>query len=780
MATCVRPSGTRSPCTLAILLTLAACGDPSPPPPSLSTPTAAPGTVVRHDLVQEFDAAEVRREIAFFDLGAPEVRIHLIRGWGNDERDGDQTFVWGLAAGSDLDFFVSAPKDLTLVLDCQAFGFEGAPPQTVTVTLGGRELSQVTLGRGFARYRMPVPADALRRGVNRLRFDYRVHHRPRDVLPGAQDERPLAVQWDSIELRGLESAGDPRLASSEDRIEIPRGSRVAYYFELEPDQELVIGDLAVLGRRDDLRLLVEVTTEDGTAEHLLDPDTPPPLRVPLAMTSTAVGRLALTAVAAGKRGWLDGWFGRGESGLSLLLPMVMSTAAEESADGPAAVAEQPPPARRPDVLLYVIDTLRADHLGVYGYERSTSPAIDRFARDAVLFRNARAQSSWTRTAMVSVMTGLLPQVHGVNRRDDALNRRLETLAEMLKRGGYETAGFVTNGNLSASFGLGQGFDFYRYLAESRESFEFHQLSDRIHRGIIPWLETRANLGERPPFFLYAHSTDPHAPYTPRQPFRGRFAAGVDPEIGGIDHVLDISANRKPAAPGVEDDFIDLYDGEIAFNDHQFGRLVERLKKIGLYDSTLIVLISDHGEEFREHGGWEHGKTLYGEQLRIPLIVKLPGGASAGREIDSVADQIDVLPTILDAVGLESPDGVDGHSLLPLLASPVGGGLAFSEPSFAYLRLEEKRMRSIAAGGWKLILDDSAFRRGGAVELYRTLDDPFESRELRDLRALELGFLEQSLRAFESTLRRGSRRSAAEPAEVSAELRRRLKALGYVN
>jgi arylsulfatase A-like enzyme len=303
-------------------------------------------------------------------------------------------------------------------------------------------------------------------------------------------------------------------------------------------------------------------------------------------------------------------------------------------------------------------------------------------------------------------------------------------------------------------------------------------SDRVHRGAVPWLEARAADPGRPPFFLYAHTTDPHAPYTPRQPFRDRFAAGVDPAAGAIDQVLDISANRKPAPEGVEDDLVDLYDGEIAFNDHQFGRLVDELKRLGLYDSTLIVLLSDHGEEFREHGGWEHGKTLYGEQLRIPLIVKLPGGAAAGREIARVADQVDVLPTILDAVGLEPPEDVDGHSLLPYLDEP-GGGLAFSEPSYAYLRLEQKRLRSVAAGGWKLILDDSAFRRGGAIELYHTLDDPLNRRELHDLRVLERGFLEQTLRAFEHALRRGSRRSTAEQAEVGDELRQRLEALGYV-
>jgi arylsulfatase A-like enzyme len=244
-------------------------------------------------------------------------------------------------------------------------------------------------------------------------------------------------------------------------------------------------------------------------------------------------------------------------------------------------------------------------------------------------------------------------------------------------------------------------------------------------------------------------------------------------------VHDISAGRAEAPEGTAAAFADLYDGEIAWNDHHFGRLIDRLRALDLYDPTLIVLLSDHGEEFFEHGGWEHGKTLYGEQLRIPLVVKLPRGEGAGRRIGSPADQVDVLPTILDYLGIEPPSPLDGRSLLPVVRDPAASADRATVPSFAYLRLEEKHVRSVVARGWKLIVDDSPHLRGEARELYRLADEPGERRNLYRAGPLERGFLEQTLNAFERDLRQGSRRFEAAAAEIDHELRRRLEALGYV-
>ena len=425
----------------------------------------------------------------------------------------------------------------------------------------------------------------------------------------------------------------------------------------------------------------------------------------------------------------------------------------------------------------MIDTLRADHLGVYGYDRPTSPNLDRFAEESTVFLDAQAQTSWTRTAVLSLFTGLLPQVHGVNQRDQALAPEVETLAELLSASGYETLGFYTNGNVDAAFGLDQGFDHYQYLRESRERQSFHLLADTLNSWAFRWLDDRPPRDEREPFLLYLHATDPHAPYTPPGEFYERFASGVDPALGLIDQVHDISAGRREAPPGTAEAWRDLYDGEIAFVDHHFGRFVERLRDLGLYDSSVIIVLSDHGEEFGEHGGWEHGKTLYGEQLRVPLLIKLPDGAGAGRRVDARANQIDVLPTLLDLLRIAGPV-VDGRSLLPEIL-----GLASPDdeppPSFAYLRLGERHARSVIERGFKRIVDDTATRPALAHQLFDVASDPLETQDLTGQNPLAEGFLEQRLQWLELDLERRNRGAEASEATLDDALRERLEALGYV-
>ncbi len=774
----------------AFLAALLACGPPPEPGPAAARPGStgiptSPTSSVAHSLVRQFPAAVTRREMAAIDLGTAAARRHLIRGWSADEKDRRGTFVWGLGNSSELEFFAAGTAAVTLVLRGRTFSFEGAPSQLVSVAVNDRPIAEVEVGG-----RLELPSGAVQPGTNRLQLGYRYHRSPSQVLPGSADDRPPAVQWYGVEFRGLGSEGSPRLGRSgdppvEDRIEIPLGASVSYYFRVEPGQQLVIGDLDPWGGS--CSLAVSLTTADGTTTRVVDSRSAElPARVELATARRTFAHLALSVTRPPSRSSgrfaraVERLFGdRGDSGLSLLLPMVMQpqpTAAPEVRQGPAPgpqTAESSGESSRPNVLIYLIDTLRADHLGLYGYGRPTSPRIDRFARDSVVFTNAQAQSSWTRTSVVSLLTGLLPQVHGVNRREDAVAPPIDTLAEILQRAGYETAGLVTNGNISSTFGLGQGFDSYRHLKESPSARPMHQLSDQLNRRTFNWLDVWSRAGDRP-FFLYLHATDPHAPYTPPEPFRQRFAPGVDPAVGWLGNVDEITNGQRTAPEGTREALIDLYDGEIAFNDQQFGRLVDQLKALGIYDQTLIVLLSDHGEEFLDHGGWQHGRTLYGEQLRVPLVVKLPRGEAAGLTTDVLASHIDVLPTVLDVLGLEPPPRVDGRSLLPALA-----GARRETPFFSYLRLAGRDMRSVTAGGWKLILDAARQRRGEAPELFRIAADLSEAPAPPAVHSLEAEFLRQALRGLDVDLRRRSR-FRPQQAEMSDELRDRLKALGYLN
>ncbi len=774
---------------LPLLLALAGAAAGSiacrPEAPALDPPPPAGATVL--ELIPELPAATVAREAAILELGQPAARPHLAAGWSTDEEDADGTFVWGLGGGAAVTFFATAATDVTVGLHCKPLDFEDAPEQTMSVALNGQPLGEVVMGRKLERYRIEAPATAVASATNRLDLSFGYHRRPRDVIAGAADERELAVRCYRIELEGLGADASPRVDPTGDRIELPVGTAATFYFDHAAGAELVFAGLETWGpRRRDVRLLVRSRSAEATREleHVVPegrqghaPDDPGdvrgPLRLALASEGPAIDRLELAAVAddRGRRsGRLRRWLGfePEASGLSLVRPTILDRGPADGgalADGAPAPAATPASAGRPNVIVYLIDTLRADHLGTYGYPRPTSPEIDRFAKDGVVFDNAQAQSSWTRPAVVSLLTGLRPRSHGVNRRQDALPDTIDTLAELLAGAGYDTAGFVTNGNAGPDFGLDQGFAEFRYLRESAETRERHRLSDHLNLWLFDWLENRRD--ERP-FFLYAHATDPHAPYTPPEPFRRRFAPDADPEIGRLDNVRNLIQGQRPATEQERQDLLALYDAEIAFNDHHFGRFIERLKELGLYQSSLIVLLSDHGEEFLDHGGWEHGVTLYGEQLHVPLIVKLPGGRRAGTRVAATVSQVDVLPTILDLLGLPPAATTDGANLFD----------AAGRPSFAYLSLQDRRMRGVTRRGWKLIVDASPFPRGRPLELYRLEVDRGETAELATEQPFERELLAQILRRWEVDLAQSAPANGLQ-AEIPDELRRQLEALGYL-
>jgi arylsulfatase A-like enzyme len=326
---------------------------------------------------------------------------------------------------------------------------------------------------------------------------------------------------------------------------------------------------------------------------------------------------------------------------------------EISIEGPAATVALGDPeilgrpdADKPNVILYVIDCLRADHVGSYGYPRPTTPAIDRLARDGVVFESVHACASWTKPAVGCLFTSLYPVYHGAQTIDDVLDPGNLTLAEAFRSAGYTTAAWVANPFVSANpFGLTRGFGRVVQTLDKPPKVNINDLpadAADITRGVLPWL--RENRGQR--FFLYLHSLDLHAEYRRRPPF---------------DRVF-VSRERTGAERQV-----DLYDNELAYNDRELGRLVEALKREGLYDRTLVVVTADHGEEFGEHGFTRHGHTLFEALLHVPLVVKLPGSTHAGARIGALSSSLDIAPTLLDAAGLARPASFQGRSLRPSLA-----------------------------------------------------------------------------------------------------------------
>ena len=425
--------------------------------------------------------------------------------------------------------------------------------------------------------------------------------------------------------------------------------------------------------------------------------------------------------------------------------------------------------KRPDILLYVADTLRADHLGIYGYSgdgESPSPRLDGFAEDSTVFTRAFAQSSWTKSSMASVFSGLTAERHGTNGRDSALPSTLLTLPERLKALGYDTAGLVTNPNLTDAFGFAQGFTTYEFLGEEDRERGYVR-ADLLTSRAIEWLSGRES-GQ--PFFLYLHAMDPHDPYLASGEHDREQVDGF--EVGSMEFMKALDDSRLSPPDDIHAQLTELYDAEIRFIDEEFGRLMDSLRELGLYEDLLIVFLSDHGEEFAEHGWWRHGKTLYQEQLHIPLIVKWPKREASGRRVDAVAQHVDLIPTLLDYLGESPRPGLSGRSLLPLVH---GNEEKASRPVTSYLNLDGREVESIVLDEMKLIRYLAYDRPTTSVQVFRLDDDPGETRDLGQDETAPGNFLAGVLDHRRAT----ARAPASEAVDIDSDLLEKLRALGYV-
>jgi arylsulfatase A-like enzyme len=366
------------------------------------------------------------------------------------------------------------------------------------------------------------------------------------------------------------------------------------------------------------------------------------------------------------------------SGKSGRLDLVFETRGYESNQDPGrAVWGTPaltlPKDEAPLAIVYLVDTLRADHTGPYGYARKTTPALDAFAKDAVVFESAAAHASWTKPSVASILTSLLPGQHRAVQLRDPLDSSHLLVSEMLHAKGFTTGAAIANSVIYLpESNFGRGFDTFAGLHgdEGRPS----KLVDAsgVVDTALRWLDTRKGL----PKFLYVHTMDPHVPYAPPPPFDQMFEPHPTPDHPATDPRTDYKE------PQDRERLIAQYDGDVAYGDQEFGRFVSELKKRGLYDRALIVFLGDHGEEFFDHGQWLHGRSLFDELIRIPLVVKFPKQEGAGKRVAQQAQGVDVVPTVLQAMGLPVPPApaIAGRPLQELAFGQQEKRLAIAEIS----------------------------------------------------------------------------------------------------
>ena len=718
------------------LLLAGACARPEPPLPPASEP-----------LVDLFDRARPAIETRTIDFGEPEARERLWTGWGPDERAAERTFAWGHGERSSLTFEIVDRRPRRLVLEGWSHRFGDDPPQQVSVRVNGEEIGRRLVPAEPVRLELEVGRDVLVAGENRLELVYGRHARP-DAAGLAR-----AVAWDELRLTGAGGDGPdaPPAATPAGDLELPASTALEWTLELPGGSWLAWSGLVARGGA---RLELAVTGDGERHERT-------------AVFTSGAGRFRLGA--DGERHRLRRFAlralsqeGRGSlrlEGARLHLPgpepREPARAAREPASGAAA-------ASRPDLLVYLVGALRADHLGCYGYPRATSPRLDAFARGATRFREGRAQAPWARPAVATLLTGLLPVAHRAEGDADRLPERVVTLAERLAAAGYQTAMVTAEDGVAGRFGFQQGFESFVALRERKRSRAVHARAAEVDRAVAELLERRDRAR---PLFLVVLVADPAAPYVPEARFRARLAADVrDPSAGTRRGLAGLAGLSAEAARGRASELAALYDAEIAAVDEAFGALLDRLDARALAARTAVFFVGAHGEEFAEHGGWGHGATLFEEQLRVPFLMRLPGGSGAGTVRPGPAEQIDLAPTVLELAGLEVPAALPGRSLL---AAAAPGAAASRPPSFAFLGRPGHRSASVVRSQWKLILRarEEALLTRPPVELYALGSDPGEGTDLALERPLHRAWLAGELAAVEARPRaaRGGARRPGEPA-----------------
>jgi arylsulfatase A-like enzyme len=439
---------------------------------------------------------------------------------------------------------------------------------------------------------------------------------------------------------------------------------------------------------------------------------------------------------------------------------------------------------RRQVILISVDTLRADHLSCYGYERPTSPYLDALATESALFVNVYAPSPWTLPSHVSMLTGLNTVRHQVNREDQRMNPELITLAELLKTNNFFCSAFTGGGFVSSAFGFADGFDSYY---ERADEIYLDHAAELCFRDVARWIEFNKDRD----FFLFIHTYQPHDPYVSPLPYKTRFLSEQArwTHLNLMGYLGGKSGIFNPLSQEERQNIIDLYDGEILYTDEGLiGPLLATLKEMSLFDQTMIIFTSDHGEEFFDHHGWGHGHSLYDELLKVPLLIKFPDKKFRGRRIENIVSLVDIVPTVLDEFRIGwSKSNIDGRSLVPLLTGKEKEHRTFlADVGENILNLHLPRKMAMNEGTFKFIVNKYLSQE--EKDFFQFPPVPVKMLELFDLSVDPLernSIVEKEARLAQRFLRHLEAVSARvkgqiqETAVIDKELEQQLRALGYI-
>jgi choline-sulfatase len=591
----------------------------------------------------------------------------------------------------------AANQVLTLTLRARA------PGQRLSVFVNEKPAGTMDVGTAWADQSLALPAGLLRAGDNRIRLTFR-------------SAAPLA--------------GGRRSAAAIARIVLgPVDPTAAAPAPLPPGTALAAGDQTLGG------LAKRGFALPGPGRLSFFVQVPAAAKLALAFGAPAAGASVAVRIArdgAPVRTLFEGPAGEGrfteaawdlssEAGRAVRIDLVGRSGATTWGAPRLMVASTAPPAlpekRFEHIFVWMVDTLRADKVRVYNPKtRVETPNYDAFAADATRFAWAHVPGTWSLPSHASILTGVYPTMHKAVAHEARLSREVPFLAELLKKGGYRTGLFSSNGYVSSKWGFDRGWDEIRnFIRESLPNG-----ADYLWKTAGKWMDAPANANK--PQFLYLATIEPHVIYNPKKEFLARYwqkpyRGPIRPNISGVQlgHIksgkLKITDNDKAYLEA-------LHDAEITQSDALFGAFLEDLKKRNIYESSVVVVVSDHGDEFWEHGDVGHAQGVYQELVHIPLIIRAPGLLPAGRVVESDVEAMDLFPTLLDLAGQPVPRGTQGSSLLPLVQDEVlhSPRVALSQNLAQTRGLKVARYRFIHAGPDR-------------IELYDQLDDPREQKNL---------------------------------------------------
>jgi len=731
----------------------------------MPAPAIAPapdGTATYEDLLALLHLADVYDPAGLFiDFGTAARLKYTIgnwnSGWQGESRDGGASVsTFGKTARLYLPVASKQPMQLRFRAKPYATG-------ALIVYVNGKTVGEarVSQGDGFREIVIPISETDIRPGENSIML------RATKTAKVRGKARSLAVDWLRFEPSTVIGSGEPRRVAVEQAstggverraIVLAPGVQVDWFVEVPEGATLVFG--SGFGSQSAGVLGLGVSS-DGSAGITKRIDTG------ASWNDQQVSLEQLTGEIARLR-----FRNEGTNDLALSDVRVVRRIGEVSTiDEPAR-----------NVIVLLIDTLRASKVqAYYPKTRVKTPTIDAFASQGTLFERPQSPENWTKPAVASVLTSLHPATHKTKQDASKLPKSALMLSEVYQQAGFKTASFIANGYVSNAFGFDQGWDHYtNYIREARNTN-----ASNVFGEAEGWIEK--NKDGR--FFVYIQTIDPHVPYDPPAKFLEMY--DPQPYNGQVKnrrtHLMLDDAKKNPkkyAFTKRDKEHIEaLHDGEISYHDEYFGKFLAKLHEFGLDENTIIVVTSDHGEEFQEHGSWGHGHSVYQELLGVPLMFRWPGAIPANTRIGPVVSTIDIGPTVLEATGVPIPKQFEGRSLLGFMRGdwPPGPYVAFSD------FLEHRRV--IRGGDWKMII------RGNLSQVIFDLENdyweqeeldgtrhPIAQRYLRTLHGQFLGAEDRGHWLASSGGPSGKKKPGLteEKQEMTPELCRQLVALGYIS